>query len=221
MLGNKTDAQIKDHVIRELKWDTRVDENEIGVEVKQGVVSLTGYVTSWGKKVGAADAAHRVHGVLDVANDIKVRFPGSPERTDADVAKAVRQALEWDVFVPQKRIQSTVSDGLVTLKGTVDFYGQKQDAEHAIRNLEGVRGVINEIEVLFEANAEKVRRSIEEALGRYAIHEAKGIAATVKDGEVTLTGKVKSWAERRAIVGAAYGTAGVRRVEDRMRMDGD
>ena len=99
----KTDTQIHHDVLEELKWDSRVDETEVGVQVARGVVTLTGTVTSWAKRVAAQEAARRVIGVLDVANDIKVKVPGGLARTDTEIAQAVRQALEWDVFVPDEQ----------------------------------------------------------------------------------------------------------------------
>ena len=115
----KTDTQIHHDVIEELKWDSRVDETEVGVQVAAGVVTLTGTVTSWAKRVAAQEAARRVIGVLDVANDLKVKAAGGLSRTDTEIAQAVRQALEWDVFVPNEKITSTVTDGWVTLEGPV------------------------------------------------------------------------------------------------------
>ena len=143
----KTDAQIHHDVLKELKWDSRVDQTEVGVQVASGVVTLTGTVTSWAKRVAAQEAAHRVMGVLDVANDITVKAPGGPAPTDTDIAQAVRRALEWDVFVPDDKITSTVTDGWVTLEGTVDSWSQRTDAERAIRNLAGVKFVVNKITV--------------------------------------------------------------------------
>ena len=131
----KMDAQIHHDVLEELKWDSRVDETEVGVQVASGVVTLTGAVTSWAKRVAAQEAAHRVIGVHDVANDIKVKMPGGLTRTDTEIAQAVRRALEWDVFVPEDKITSTVTDGWVTLDGAVDTWSQRNDAERAVRNL--------------------------------------------------------------------------------------
>ena len=113
----KSDKHIHQDVLRELRWDSRVEETEVGVEVDQGVVTLTGTVASYAKKLAAQDAAHRVTGVLDVANDIRVRMPGSPGHTDTEIAQAVRHALKWDALVPHTRIMSTVEDGWVTLEG--------------------------------------------------------------------------------------------------------
>ena len=142
-LSQKTDTEIQQDVLRELKWDTRVEETDVGVEVDAGVVTLTGTVSSWGKRHAAAEAAHRVRGVLDVANNIVVKLPGTPGRTDTEVAHAVRNALAWDVFVPDTQIRSTVSDGVVMLDGEVDTWAQAEDAERAVRNLDGVRAVMS------------------------------------------------------------------------------
>src|SRR5882762_9786357 len=129
----QTDEQIQKDVMAELKWEPRVLPNEIGVTVKDGVVTLTGWVDSYTKRWAAEDAAHRVRGVLAVANDIQVRLPISAERTDADIAAAAVRALEWDAFVPIDKIQVTVSKGWVTLKGEVEWQYQRQDAERVVR----------------------------------------------------------------------------------------
>src|SRR6266545_5446209 len=143
----KSDTQIHHDVLEELKWDSRVDETEVGVQVAGGVVTLTGTVTSWAKRVAAQEAARRVMGVLDVANDTQVKVPGTLGRTDTEIAQAVRRALEWDVFVPNEKITSTVTDGWVTLAGQVERSSQREDAERAIRNLTGVKVVVNNITV--------------------------------------------------------------------------
>jgi osmotically-inducible protein OsmY len=145
--GRKTDSEIQQEVLRELQRDTRVEETDVGVEVDEGIVTLSGTVSSWGKRHAAAEAAHRVQGVLDVANDIVVKLPGTPGRTDTEVAHAVRNALAWDVFVPDTQIRSTVSDGVVTLDGEVENWAQAEDAERAVRNLDGVRAVMSLISV--------------------------------------------------------------------------
>jgi osmotically-inducible protein OsmY len=218
----KTDAQIHHDVLEELKWDSRVDETEVGVQVASGVVTLTGTVTSWAKRVAAQEAAHRVIGVHDVANDIKVKTPGGLTRTDTEIAQAVRRALEWDVFVPEEKITSTVADGFITLEGAVDRWGQRYDAERAVRNLAGVKFVVNKITVKpTKPVTEDVRRAIEQALERRAEREARGIRIDVKDGVVTLMGAVRSWAERKSVVAAARFTPGVQMVEDRLRTESD
>jgi osmotically-inducible protein OsmY len=216
----KSDAQIHQDVLRELHWDSRVDETEVGVEVDQGVVTLTGTVESYAKKLAAKEAAHRVTGVLDVADDIRVKIPGSQGRTDTEIAQAVRQALEWDVLVPDTRITSTVADGWVTLEGSVDRLPERDDVERAVRYLHGVRGVTNKLVVrLPQVKAERVREVIEDALERSAEHEVKRIQVQVSDGEVTLTGRVRSYAEKRAVMGAVSHAPGVHTVKDHLRID--
>jgi osmotically-inducible protein OsmY len=188
----KTDREIHHDVLEELKWDPRIDETDVGVEVDGGIVTLTGTVTSWAKRLAAQDAARRVAGVLDVANDIVVKTPGGWLRTDTEMAQAVRQTLQWDVFVPDEHITSSVTDGRVTLEGIVDTLSQSHDAERAVRNLAGVVVVINKI----------------------TVRQARRIRVEVRDGIATLSGTVTSWAERRALLGAAQATAGVTAVKD-------
>lgn len=219
-LINKTDAQIQDDVVRELRWDTRVNATDIGVEVSSGVVTLTGTVDSWARRTAAAEAAHRVAGVLDVANDVRVRPIGSLERTDADVARAVRHALEWDARVPDRQIRSTVTAGAVALEGTVETWSQREDAEAAVRNLAGVTSVSNALIVQPQQVSEaELRRAIRQALERHAAREAQHVEMRIYDGRVTLEGTVHSWSERRAIVGAAGATPGVRSVHDLLQID--
>ena len=217
----KTDAQIQQDVLKELDWDPRVEETEVGVSVQHGVVTLSGTVTSWAKRMAAQEAAHRVAGVLDVANDIIVKVPGGLGRSDTEIAHAVRNALEWDVFVPDKDIQSTVSNGWVTLTGMVETVSERDDAARAVRNLVGVRGVDNQITVRqLRVAPERIRAAIEEALERRAEREALRIDVTVSpDGEVTLAGHVRSWAERQAVVASARYLRGVRTVHDRLHID--
>jgi osmotically-inducible protein OsmY len=214
----KTDAQVQQDVLHELKWDSRVEETDVGVEVDNGVVTLTGTVSSYPKRMAAQEAAHRVTGVLDVANDIQVHVPGSQERTDTDIAQAVRHSLEWDVVVPDTQIRSTVSKGWVTLEGEVGAWHERDAAERAIRNLPGVRGMISKLEVsLPSAKSETIHDEIEQALERRAERHAKHITIDVREGTVELRGPVESWAEREAILGAARYTPGVKKVEDHLQ----
>lgn len=214
----KTDSQIKEAVLSELKWDTRVHEPEIGVAVKQRVVTLTGTVASYAMKTAAQEAAHRVGGVLDVANDIQVHIAGTSLRTDPEIAAAVRAALEWNVFVPDTRVRTTVADGWVTLEGKVNVWSECAAAESAIRNLAGVRGVRNHLTVEPAVTPSDLKTAIAGALARHADREARDIAITVKDGTVTVTGTVDSWAEKQAALGAVRGTHGVRMVKDELRI---
>ncbi len=215
----KTDAQIQEQVIRELKWDTRVDATDIGVAVHRGTITLTGAVNSWAKKLAALEAAHRVAGVLDVANDIEVKLPGDLKLDDTAIAQAVRQALKWSVLVPDDRIQSTVSTGMVTLDGEVDFWTEYEDAERAVHNLAGVCGVRNRIRIQPSKIAHDVRNSIQEALERHTEREVQHIGLSVREGVVELSGKVRSWAEKQAVLGATKGTKGVRFIDDHLSIE--
>jgi osmotically-inducible protein OsmY len=216
----KSDSQIKADVLNELKWDPTIDETEVGVQVKNGIVTLTGNISAYPKKLAATEAAHRVFGVLDVVDDLKVRIPTIWERTDQDLAGAIRNALKWDVLVPDQLITSTVSNGIVTLQGGVDTWMQRFDAERAVRGLTGVKGVVNQITVAAKpVNSEQIKREIEEALERQTEREAKRIGVSVRDGVVTLSGTLRSWGERNAIERAASVAPGVRRVDDRTTVD--
>lgn len=216
----RTDAEIQQAVLRELRWDPRIEETDVGVEVDAGVVTLTGTVSSYARRMAAQEAAHRVEGVHDVANDIHVRPPGSTQRTDAEIAHEVRRALESHVLVPEERIHCTVTDGWVTLEGEVEYWHQREEAERSIRNLAGMRGLTSKIRVVPPAaDAVEVREAIEEALERRAERAARHVKIVVHDGMVTLAGPVRSWAEKQAILGAARFTHGVRAVEDHLRID--
>jgi osmotically-inducible protein OsmY len=220
-ITSKSDATIQADVIQELAWDTRIGSTDVGVEVDNGVVTLTGTVSSWGKRVAAQIAAHRVAGVLDVANDLEVRLPGAAGRTDTEIAQAIRTALEWNVMVPDRRIRTTVTNGTVTLSGNVDYGSQREDAERCIRNLDGVRLVVNEITIRPERpiEADDIRRSVEDALERQAARRAGAIEIQVQDGRVVIDGIVHSCAERDAVIGAARGTPGVTAVASHLRVE--
>jgi len=218
-INKKTDGQIQRDVLDELRWDARFRETDVGVGVNQGIVTLTGTLDTWTARVAAQEAAHRVAGVLDVANDIRVRPHGSLEKTDAEIAKALRETLERDVLVDDDFIRSTVSGGIVTLEGTVESWSQHEDASRAIRNLAGVKEVRNLLVVEPPSVPMlEIRDAIDGALERHATHAGKHVQIAVEDGIVILSGETPSWAERAAIVGAVKGTPGVRRVEDRIRI---
>jgi osmotically-inducible protein OsmY len=221
MTFTRTDSQIKRNVINELKWDTHVTEAEVGGEVKAGTGALTGTVDSWAARLAAQDAAHRVSGVLDVANELDVKLPGSTERNDTDIAQAVRHALERDVLVPHDRIRCTVSNGVVSLEGNVAHWNEHDDAARCVRNVAGVRYVVNFIRVdspMRPASIEAVRSAIQKALEEHAEYAAEHVQIAMVNGEVTLVGEVPSVAERAAVEGAVRATAGVCRVDNQLRI---
>jgi osmotically-inducible protein OsmY len=216
---NKTDEEIQRDVLAELKWDARLQPNEIGVIVKDGVVTLTGWVDSYLKKWNAEEAAQRVAGVKAVANDIEVRLPGSSERTDSDIAAAAVHALEWDALVPSDRLQVTVSKGWVTLRGEVDWQYQRGDAERVVRRLTGVKGVTNLITVKPHTAPSDLKKRIEEALVRSAKVDADRISIEVQGSKAILKGTVRSWAEREEAERVAWSAPGILSVENRITIE--
>ena len=209
----KSDAQLQADVIEELKWWPNVNAANIGVAVKNGIVTLTGHVEHYAEKVAAEEAAKAVYGVRGIANDIEVRVPGSGKRTDTEIAEAALNALKWDFEVPEDRIKVVVKDGWVTLEGTVDWEYQKKAAERAVRYLMGVVGVTNLIKVKPAVKSVDIKAKIEEAFRRQANLDARRVNVATNDGEVILTGSVSSWAERDAAIAAAWSAPGVTSVK--------
>ncbi len=212
----RSDADIQTEVLAELKWEPRVQAPEIGVAVKEGVVTLTGWVDSYTKRWAAEDAAHRVRGVKAVANDIEVRLGTGGERPDAEIAAAAARALEWDALLVPERIDVTVSKGWITLRGTVNWHYKKQEAERAVRNLAGVKGVSNLIEVKSKMQPAEIKKQVEQALVRTAQTDAEHISVEVNDGKVTLKGTVRAWVERQEAERAAWRAPGVVSVDNRI-----
>ena len=216
MVETRTDEQIQRDVFAELKWDARVLPNEIGVAVKNGIVTLTGWVDAYAKRWAAEEAAHRVRGVAAVVNDIEVKLPSSVERTDPDIAAAAIHALRWDAFIPIDKLKVTVSKGWVMLEGEVEWQYQKVDAERVVRRLSVVKGVTNLMVVKPRVTESELKRKIEEALVRTAKTDAEHITVDVEGTKAILRGTVRSWAEKEEAERAAWMAPGITEVDNRI-----
>lgn len=209
------DVRLRDTVIRELDWDSEVDNSAIGVTAKDGVVTLTGFIDNYSGKLAADRVVKRVRGVRAVANDIIVRL--KVDVTDSDIAAAAAVALTFRPGIPPN-VQATVHDGDVTLTGHVEWLHQKEQAEAAVRHIGGVRGVVNHIEVVARTAQRDVRRRIVQSLHRNADLDARHIEVAVRDDIVTLTGTVGSWSQREAAERGAGSAPGIRQMDNQIRV---
>jgi osmotically-inducible protein OsmY len=211
-----TDGELLDQVEDALDWEPSVDVSDVDVSVDGGVVTMRGDVGSYAQKRTAERVVLGVYGVRGVANDLNVRLPGALERSDTDIAQVAVNTLTWNTQVPSDRVTVAVSDGWVTLRGTVDWQYQKDAAERGVRNLTGVRGITNDMTVGPRVQPGDVQAKIEAALRRNAEIDARRINVSVADGRITLSGNVHSSAERDEARRAAWAAPGVTAVEDHM-----
>ena len=212
----KTNLQLQTDVSDELQFEPALDPAEIGVSATDGIITLSGKTKSYAEKWAAVHAAERVAGVKAVVDEIEVLLPYTYHRTDEDISRAVLNALQWDVVVPDDRIKVHVENGWIILKGTVDHKFQQTSAENAIRNLAGVRGITNHIKVTPAVVSSEVKTTIENAIRRAAESDAKQIQVDVRGSKVTLRGKVHSWKERNEATHAAWSAPGVAEVQDEL-----
>ena len=214
----RPDSDIKRDVEDELKWDPYFHADDVAVAVKDGVVTLTGFVTSYAQKFAAERAAKRVMGVVGLANDLEVRLPGVDARPDPEIARDV--VAELRIWLPSshENIKAVVKEGWVTLEGEVEWNYQRRYAEQAIRWIKGVKGVINLIRLKPKAapTPSEVKQRIEEAFRRSALIDANRVMVEANGDEVILKGTVRSWAERQEAERAAWAAPGVTKVDNRI-----
>jgi len=211
------DKQLRQNIIDELEFEPSVDAQDIGVAVSDGVVTLSGHVSSYAEKIAAQQAVQRVKGVQAIAQEIEVRYPGEKKTADDEIAKRALNILKWDAVIPGDAVKVTVQKGWVLLTGEVDWQFQKKAAEDAIRKLSGVTGVRNSITIKPRVSAFDIKQKIENALARNAHVEARAIRVNVSDGnKVRLEGSVDSWDDRYIVENAAWSVPGVQSVDDRL-----
>ena len=214
----RSDYEIKEDVLAQLLWERNITETEIGVIVENGVVTLSGVVDSYTKKLAAEKAAKKVDGVKAVALDIEVKYGTDYKKTDKEIAKAVINALEWDISVPDDKISVKVEDGWVYLSGDVDWFYQKYSAKKAVENLLGVKGVISTIQIKQAVEPTQIKEKISIAFDRSAEVNAKNITVLVDGHTVTLRGTVNSIAEKDEAQRAAYFAPGVYEVKNELKV---
>ncbi len=210
----KADSKIQEDVIDELQWEPRVEHANIGVAVKDGIVTLSGFVSSYTSKISAEKAARRVKGVRGLAEEIEVRFSGEAKTSDPEIAKRIADIFEWSTTIPHKKIDIKVEHGWVTLSGRMDWHYQATAAKGAADRISGVKGVTNLIQISNAASSADVRDRIVSAFKRQADLDASTITVTTVGDTVKLGGKVHSWNERRVAENAAWAAPGVTHIED-------
>lgn len=211
------DAALQNDVMAELEWEPGVNAAHIGVSAREGAVTLTGHVRTFDEKSLARQAAFRVYGVRSVADDIEVTLSPDHQRDDEDIAEAVSRAFEWNAAVPDT-VQARVSDAVVSLSGTVDTAYQRASAESVVRQLIGVRSVVNGIKVKPKVSSKSVQARITEAFHRQAQIDARRIRVETHDGTAALYGSVRSHEEAEAAERAAQAAPGIARVENHLEV---
>ena len=211
----RSDADIKTAVLDELDWTPEVDATGIGVAVDDGAIALSGEVDNYSARIAAKDAALRVRGVRAVVDNVNVHPSWSSSVTEPDIAKEVEHALTWASTVPDT-VKAEIQGHDITLTGQVVWDFQRRAAQRAVQHLNGVNYVNNLVTLPPRVSAPDTERRIRDAITRNAQLDADSITGAVSGREVTLTGTVRSWAEKRAAERAAWASPHVSEVQDRI-----
>ena len=214
--GEKTDSELKNHVLAELKYEPSVKATDIGVLVNDGTVTLNGFVPSYWEKWGAVAATKRVAGIKAIADDIEVRLPSSSHQTDGDIAAAAANQIEWATTIPEDAVKITVREGVVTIDGTVEWRFQKESAERVVRSLVGVKAVSNLIAIEAKTQVSEISAAIKSAFERNAQLDSKKIDIAVSGNEAVLSGEVRTHAERDEAERVAWRAPGIYSVDNQL-----
>ena len=217
----KTDQEIQNDVMDELKWEPFLTASEIGVAVKNGIVTLSGTVDRYAKKIAAETAAKKVNGVKAVAEDIEVKLGTSSKKNDTEIAEAALTALKWHSAMQENKIKISVENGWVTLEGDVDWEFQRNSAKYMVENLIGVVGITNNIKIKTVVASTDVKRKIASAFHRSATVDSEKINITLEGTKVILSGKVRSFAEKKDAENAAWLAPGVNSIENKLEIDSE
>lgn len=214
----KNDLEIQADVLAEMRWDPKINAPQIGVEVSNGVVTLSGYVESYLEKISAEKAAKRVIGVGAIAQEIKVLLPGSSIRSDTEIARQIQSIISWSDIDPNDQIHIKVEQGFITLSGKVEAFHKKELAQKYASNMLGVTGICNLIEIEPKLTGSVIKKDIQDAFTRQAIDQAQKLDIMINQNIVTIAGKVKSWSERNSAINAAWSIPTVKNVIDRIQI---
>ena len=215
----KSDMQIQQDILEQLQWEPELHAAKIGVAVSNGIVTLSGIVSSYFEKIAAEDAAKKIAGVKAIAEDIQVGGSPSFRKTDTEIAEAVLFALKWHTTIPEGKIKVRVEDGIVSLEGEVEWYYQRNAALNTIEKLAGVRKINNYITIKPLVKPNNIKQKIISAFIRSATIDSEKISVVTDDGKVTLNGTVRSFAEREDAEKAAWSAPGVTEVENNLVME--